>query len=123
MTAAETIAAAIEKLTELRAAGAAGEDEWKVWRASSGIRSSADYEWVVFDDGDATSRYRIAEKQNWGTSADMQMIVSLHRAIDPMLAILRHARWYAGAHLPDEFANDIVANGLALARAILGAVA
>lgn len=120
MTALEEIQQAIQRLTELRDAGSAGTDEWKVWRASTGIRSSDDYEWIFFDYGDERNRYRIAEKQNWGTSADMQMIVTLHRTIDAQIAILRREHEFARVNgwPPQPFPERL--DVLALARAING---
>lgn len=137
MNAAETIAAAIEKLEALRDAGTPGpygfEDGWQPpqWKDSgwtyvrvvagepnriSGIRGM-----VLSTDGTLP-----ASEGKARTLADAELIVTLHRTIEPILTILQRdiqirAR-YSEDGVPLEAWESAVerAGDLNLARAILG---
>ena len=129
MNAAETIAAAIEKLEALRDAGTPGpygfEDGWQPpqWKDSgwtyvrvvagepnriSGIRGM-----VLSTDGTLP-----ASEGKARTLADAELIVTLHRTIDAQLAILRVGINEISPH--DDTTEPITEAAFRLARAILG---
>jgi hypothetical protein len=104
MSAAETIAAAIEKLERERKEATPGE--WYVTYEKS--------RWPrVWGNRDETDADAVAQTE--GGAANARLIVTLHRAIDPVLAILRTSLSLDGL-VPMDQALD-------LARAILGEVA
>lgn len=82
---ATTIQQAIDKLEALKAESMPGP--WLIHRASTGIRGSQSYAWVVVDD--TAGRFPLVEKANFGNDGDLKLIVTLHRTIDAQLAILR----------------------------------
>lgn len=114
MNAAETIAAAIEKLERERAASNPAGETWRVadsiTREFATIRSTSAWNDSIV----ATELMR----------EDAELIVTLHRTIGAQLAILRsfedHLTNPAWDHDDDEESAPAVLDVVALARAILG---
>jgi hypothetical protein len=96
------IRAAIDKLTELRAASTPGSWRTGLLRGDGWV--SVDGNWVI---GDATN------------TEDADLIVTLHRTIDPQLAILEVAVAYGD--LGEGQGSRFILAATVLARAINGA--
>lgn len=113
MNAAETIAAAIEKLEHLKGTSTDGPwvDEY------SGEAGAC----VVPADAEST-REAVAQLRLLPAAFDAELIATLHRTIDAQLAILRRhydIAWVMGKSYPVSYEDFGV---LDLARAILGEV-
>lgn len=116
MNAADTIRAAIERLEVQRLAAFPGP-----WTALHSGPAHGDHSYVTADD-----EAIVSISANDGTDEEFRaptadLIVTLHRTIDPQLDLLRLAAGYYGARITGPESSTTFAElGLALACAILG---